>query len=351
MLRSSRRSALGRPFFRASVASLGLVGAILLLSPGQLGADEPNGEAQTYNDRHRRHELSQPLEYDAIVLPLVSSARVVEPKRVERQRMPLGGQVTSVFPARYLWKAYPWQEQHAEFVTRWKQSQNENDRYELFLWCEQQELFDCSEFLLRRALFDHQARADSPAYRWYLAKWKEQGSHQRRSPFTFTLPVSGQWKVLPDSDRHHQAKHWSVWAWDMVKPRYEELRYGDDRVENYYSWRQPVYAVGDGVVVAAVDRFPDHQTGVKVAGRARQLSAPRLRRRYLCLLWPLAAEFAAGECRRPGQTRRGNRPRGQLRRQRRASSPLHAARRRRLLDPRPLPNGGVDHGRVASLRW
>jgi len=245
------------------VASLGLVGAILLLSTGQPRADEPSAAAQSYNDRHRRHELSQPLEYDAIVLPLISSAKVVEPKRVERQRMPLGGQVTSVFPARYLWKAYPWQEQHAEFVSRWKQSQNENDRYELFLWCEQQELFDCSEFLLRRALFDHQARSDSPAYRWYLGKWKEQGSHQRRSPFTFTLPVSGQWKVLPDSDRHHQAKHWSVWAWDMVKPRYDELRYGDDRVENYFSWRQPVYAVGDGVVVAAVDRFADHQTGVK----------------------------------------------------------------------------------------
>lgn len=223
----------------------------------------PVGPVDTshYVGRQLAHELARPLEFDAIVLPLITSSKVIAPRRVNEQQIALASYRDEHAQPKFLWKAYPWREQHDEFVTRFQAAKHESDRYELYRWCEQQELYDCAEFLLRRGLFDYQYRDTSDNYRWYLSKWKENGGHQRRSPFTFTLPVRGQWKVMVDTDRHHQSKHWSVWAWDLVMPRGHDLYQGADVVQNYFTWRQPVYAVSDGVVVAAVDHFPDHQIG------------------------------------------------------------------------------------------
>lgn len=261
---------------RTTQLRLALLCTLLVSNLGQaLSAEPPNDDARggntasarprldtsVYAGRQLAHELAAPIEYDAILFPLITSSKVIAPQLLRQQEIALASYRDEHPQPKFLWKAYPWRESHAEFVSRWKQANSEAERYELYRWCEQQELFDCAEFILRRGLYDYQYRASSENYRWYLNKWKEIGAHQRRSPFTFTLPVRGQWKVLPDSDRHHQAKHWSVWAWDLVMPRGHDLHYGENIVQNHFAWRQPVYAVADGVVVEAVSHFADLQIG------------------------------------------------------------------------------------------
>ena len=197
------------------------------------------------------------------MLPLVTRSKLIPPYRASAQQVALERRSTRRAAPELLWKTYPWQAEHAEFVERWQGARDEASRLELLRWCEQQRLYDCSEFLLRLALYEYQYRATSENYRWYLNRWREQGAHQRRSPFTFGLPVRGQWQVMVDSDRHHQTRHWSVWAWDLIKPRGGELHDGSNNVQSYYTWRQPVYAVSEGTIVAAVDHFADQPAGVR----------------------------------------------------------------------------------------
>ncbi len=213
-----------------------------------------------YVGRQLAHELARPLEFDAIVLPLITSSKVIAPRRVNEQQIALASYRDEHAQPKFFWKAYPWREQHDEFVTRFQAAKHESDRYELYRWCEQQELYDCAEFLLRRGLFDYQYRDTSDNYRWYLSKWKENGGHQRRSPFTFHANGARSVKVMVDTDHHHQSKHWSVWAWIW------SCR-GATICTKGLMWSRTTSPGDSGVcrlrrvVVAAVDHFPDHQIG------------------------------------------------------------------------------------------
>ncbi|MBI3267922.1 MAG: peptidoglycan DD-metalloendopeptidase family protein [Planctomycetes bacterium] len=77
-------------------------------------------------------------------------------------------------------------------------------------------------------------------------------------------PLAGRWKAVVDSTEHHQLKVFAIFAMDY-------MRHGPDgricagrgtRVEDFYGWNEPIYAVADGTVSQMDDHFPDQPAGV-----------------------------------------------------------------------------------------
>lgn len=81
------------------------------------------------------------------------------------------------------------------------------------------------------------------------------------------FPLTGRWAASHDKSKHHQKKGYAVYALDLSKVDENGKVYtGKGRkLEDYYTWDAPVYAVADGVVVDARDGFKD----IKIGGRPR----------------------------------------------------------------------------------
>lgn len=87
----------------------------------------------------------------------------------------------------------------------------------------------------------------------------------------YRLPFGGRWFVMQGGDTPNVNEHMAVPAqWfgvDFAKvggPSQRELARGTPgKVEDFYSWGEPVQSPSSGEVVAVVDAFPDNSLGVK----------------------------------------------------------------------------------------
>jgi hypothetical protein len=213
----------------------------------------------TYEQRRASMAARERPNIDSLVLPL-ASARGFGPQRVAAGTSFLTRLSRAIGMRDVVWQAVPWTNRHGDFLARFSAATNDEARSNLVRWCDEQELPECSEYVLRRWLVDHPRDFHTSVYQRQLADWRRYGG-ERRSPFTFRLPVRGQWFVLVDTSRHHQQKHWSAWAYDLVMLHEGVLHTGKNEAANHYAWRQPVYAVSDGVIVSVEDRFADQEIG------------------------------------------------------------------------------------------
>lgn len=85
------------------------------------------------------------------------------------------------------------------------------------------------------------------------------------------LPISGRWRASEDRTRHHQKKGFAVYALDLNKTDAKgKLSKGrGKRLEDYYAWDAPFYAVAPGTVTEVREGFPDNEVG-KIGDRAEK---------------------------------------------------------------------------------
>ncbi len=222
----------------------------------------------SYAERIKQSPLNQPCAHESLCFPLISALSVTQPRRVAAGEfiLPQYGQALRLHDI--LWRIVPWDEKHATFLKRYltldERSkdglQKEREKIKLFVWCEKNQLPHCAEFLMRDVLFHRGANKESSLYQKNLQRWKS-AVQKHPSPYTFDLPLKGQWHALVDETRHHQKKHWTVFAHDIVVQIDGTLHRGRNVKENHFAWEQPVYAVADGLVVTATSHHRDHPIG------------------------------------------------------------------------------------------
>ena len=80
----------------------------------------------------------------------------------------------------------------------------------------------------------------------------------------YRLPVDGLWAVMTDYNGHHKKTAFMAYALDMVKLD-ENFRasavQNPQKVEDMYTWGQPIYAAADGTVSSIKDGSQDHPLG------------------------------------------------------------------------------------------
>lgn len=223
---------------------------------------------ETFKERNEASPLNQKCKQASLCFPLISALSVTEPKRVETGKyiLPQYGQRKLLH--QILWRTVPWNEKHEEFLQRYATLKDrakdglqlEREKIKLFVWCEKNKLSHCAEFLMRDVLYHRGDNKESSLYRKNLERWKSYVVNHP-SPYTFDLPLKGQWHALVDETRHHQKKHWAVFAYDIVVQIDGRLHQGVNVKENHFAWEQPVYSICDGIVIAAKDRHNDHPIG------------------------------------------------------------------------------------------
>ncbi len=123
----------------------------------------------------------------------------------------------------------------------------------------------CLEHEQRRAALDllcEVLRADTYHER-ALRLIKPMTDAYRQQTAPLRLPVRGRWRASTDRARHHQRKGYAVYALDLNKVDAEgEIARGRGRkLEDYYAFGDPFYAVAAGKVVEVRDGFPDNAIG------------------------------------------------------------------------------------------
>lgn len=82
-----------------------------------------------------------------------------------------------------------------------------------------------------------------------------------RSPNSYRAPVKGDWYVLtgPDISGHHRVWQNTEFAYDFARTGEGGRQHNNQGYapSDYHAYGQPVFAIGAGTVVKAVDRFPD----------------------------------------------------------------------------------------------
>ncbi len=87
----------------------------------------------------------------------------------------------------------------------------------------------------------------------------------------FHLPFNGRWFVAQGGDtpnvNHHMLARAQAYGVDLARvggPAERALARGDgSRLEDFYSWQQPVLAPVDGVATIIVDSYPDNPLGTR----------------------------------------------------------------------------------------
>ncbi|QDU97105.1 M23 family metallopeptidase [Lignipirellula cremea] len=228
---------------------------------------EPPPTPATWAERNQQSPLCQACEVESLALPLCIALASVRPRRVPAGECALPQYGTSRQHL-LLWRVIPWQVQHAEFLELYETLKDrssdgvelEREKTRLFIWCEKKKLPVCAEFVLRDFLYTRGVHHENSVYQKNLQRWKELAKTEP-IPYTFRLPVQGQWHALLDESGHHQKKHGAVFAFDIVRQVGGHLHAGANAKENHFAWRQPVLAVCDGVITAAVDKHNDHTIG------------------------------------------------------------------------------------------
>lgn len=85
------------------------------------------------------------------------------------------------------------------------------------------------------------------------------------------FPVRGRWRLSPDRTRHHQRKSYAVYALDLNKVDASDKHYAADgkKLEDFFAFGAPFYAIAAGTVVEVRDGLPDNPVG-KLKGKAEK---------------------------------------------------------------------------------
>lgn len=229
------------------------IGVLLLVLTGLAAGEVP---PDTHETRQRAYLLEQKRDTDCLLLPFIRMRQ--SPQKVTADQF---ARFDTTYPCRIIWDAPPWQEIHAEFIDKFAKAAKPNEQFQLVDWCEKNKLPECAEFVLRNLLKNHNWKQQHPEYKRAIGKWLPLAK-KRRAGHIFDLPLKGEWYVIADVTRHHQAKAWAAFAFDfMIKKNGKYYRTAKYDVKDYYSWDQPVFAGADGVVVKAMDGYPDLPIG------------------------------------------------------------------------------------------
>lgn len=129
----------------------------------------------------------------------------------------------------------------------------------------------------------------------------------------YRLPFDGKWFVMQGGDTPNVNQHMSLRAqWygiDFAKvggPNGRELARGHaTKIEDFFSWGEPVLAPSAGEVIATVDSLPDNPLGTKdpahPAGNHVVIKTGRDRFVFLAHMQSGSVRVAAGQQVEPGQ--------------------------------------------------
>ena len=222
----------------------------------------------TYDERNEESPLNKVCQVDSLALPFISALHIRGPKRVAAGEFLVEQYGQSKLQHQILWRAVPWNERHQEFIDQYSTLDERTEdglqlqraKMRLLAWCEKNKLVNCAEFVLRDYLYHKGANVETSLYKSSVKRWKAYAT-AHPSPYTFTLPLKGEWHALVDETRHHQKKHWAVFAYDIVVQMDGRLHVGLNVKENHFAWERPVFAVADGVIIEAKDKHKDHPIG------------------------------------------------------------------------------------------
>ena len=258
-----------RRFVVACVLTIGLTAP----PPGRAAEKpSPSGDSKpaTFEEREKAYPQNTPRDAESLALPRAGYAAQMPPGKVAAGQLAvpqMPGQ-----QHRVIWQIVPWQEVHAEFLTRCPAAKTDAERLELGRWCLAQKLPACAGFLFREVIRAHWNDIGHSTYVKALRPWRKL-AERRPSPHTVDLPVRGVWHVAKDMTGHHQWKHHALFAFDLTIQRDGKRYRGDNRknLAAYYAWGQPFYAVADGIVKSVENDHPDVAPGV--LGRYEQANS------------------------------------------------------------------------------
>lgn len=210
----------------------------------------------SYAERAAKSPFNGRAAADVLVLPLPYAMKVVQPGFVEKGApLLLGGDGDAL-----LYLVVERTAKHEEYLAQRQKLLDEKQPLKLIAWCEQNGLPECAEFEARvqlDALWDFRR----PDYKPFLRKWLAYRD-RIQSPWSFPLPVSGEWKVAPDTTGHHRIKHGAAYAFDLTREENGRTFAGRGaRLEDHYAWGCEILAQADGVVVQVEDKFADLPPG------------------------------------------------------------------------------------------
>lgn len=235
-------------------------------------AETPPPTPTTYEARERTRVFDSTLEQPSLVLPWVRKLDAVRPQRRAADEQSKASSSGFDLPSDAIWRVVRWNDDCEEFLRRFDElhrdfqlSEHPGSTWErsvivLSFWCEKHGLPDAAEFLMREVLY-LRARRRSIQPESDVKRWRSLATRVP-SPYTFLLPVTGEWHVLVDQTRHHQRIAANAFAFDLLISAGNGTTFrGANVKENHLAWNQPLFAVADGIIVDVVDRYEDHPIG------------------------------------------------------------------------------------------
>ncbi len=216
----------------------------------------------TFQQRVADDPTAKPPTTESLVLPFPYARR--EPKIVKAGQRPLS------LPDpldKWIWRHVPKKPAHAEYLEKRSEMLPKKERKKLIRWCLANKLDVCAAYEAICATYKIRKFTD-PEYRSYHRYWLDwaRKNSNMQVPYSFDLPLKGDWHVVRDTTGHHAIKAGAVFAFDMVIMRNGRSRTGTGRRNSdYFSWGQPIIAQADGMVVSANDEFRDVPPGQRGA--------------------------------------------------------------------------------------
>lgn len=219
----------------------------------------------TFEDRNAWHPANQKCMAESLALPLITALGTTPVTRASADSFPLPDHPQDGHL--FVWRVVPWVPAHGEFMKRYAAVRDskvapgalDKEKLSLVDWCEKEQLPDCTEFVLRDILVTR-AKGDSPAYGTALGRWKALVA-KRQSPFTFDVPMTGEWHSLADPGKKNERKATSCFAVDLARQKTGLLFAGGNANPKHFAWDQEVTSICDGLVLAAEDQTQDKPAG------------------------------------------------------------------------------------------
>jgi hypothetical protein len=256
-----------------------------------------------YEDREAACPLNQPCKEPSLVLTLARCSPTVGPQRVAaggEARLGIAAPASGV-----AWAVVPWQKEHQEFLDRYARVVTDDDRLQLADWCSANRIPLCAEFMCREVLRAHWADISNSANQRALAAWAGAAA-RHASPYTFDLPVRGEWYVEKDAQGLLRRKPGTLFAHNLVIVRGgRQFAGAGGQAAGYFAWGQPIHGVADGIVTAVEDGNADPPAGVAVGPTAGNFVVQDCGggvHAYYGHIKMKSATVKAGECIQRGQT-------------------------------------------------